>query len=391
MFEQSISVATPAPPSQERAPVLVIGASFAGLATAFWMTRLGYRVTIVEIADGLRRGGTPVDIEGETVAILDRMGLLDAVRAKVLPPRGFEFKDADDATLGTLGHDDTALEAKLPERYEIHRDDLLAILFDAVDGTAEIMFGRSVERVEDGAEGVTVTFDDNSRRDFALVFGCDGNRSKTRRLVFGDEGSTYFMGGYFYLRVVPETGLVPANVTQVFSMPGRTAMLNGYHDRTDIALAFRTEGEIDYDYRDRAQLRRIIHDHFDGIGWKVSAMLAHVDAGDDFYFDRASQIRMPSWSNGHVALVGDAGYCLSPVAGMGGSMAIIGAGRLAEALQRNPGDHVTAFREYEDQLRPFVEDVQIRAATIGMSLMFPADEWELAQRDRKVLTGTVEL
>ena len=81
----------------------------------------------------------------------------------------------------------------------------------------------------------------------------------------------------------------------------------------------------------------MIHDHFDGLGWKVPAMLDHVDSGDDFYFDKLNQIRMPVWSKGRVALVGDAGYCVSPVAGMGGSMAIIGAARLADALGRHGG------------------------------------------------------
>ncbi len=70
------------------AAVLVSGASFAGLATAYWMNRLGYRVTVIEVASGLRKGGTPVDIEGETIGILTHMGMIDAVRAKALPPRG---------------------------------------------------------------------------------------------------------------------------------------------------------------------------------------------------------------------------------------------------------------------------------------------------------------
>jgi 2-polyprenyl-6-methoxyphenol hydroxylase-like FAD-dependent oxidoreductase len=65
--------------------VLVSGASFAGLATAYWMNRLGYRVTVIDVASGLRKGGTPVDIEGETIGILARMGMIDAVRAKALP------------------------------------------------------------------------------------------------------------------------------------------------------------------------------------------------------------------------------------------------------------------------------------------------------------------
>ena len=383
-----MALSTIKPASLERRgdAMLVSGASFAGLATAYWLNRLGHRVTVVEVAHGLRRGGTPVDIEGETIAILARMGLADAVRAKALPPRRFAFKDADDMTLGTVGGDGG--DGASHERYEIHRDDLLDILFGAVADEVEWLFGRSIDRLDEGSDAVSVTFDNGARRDFALVFGCDGNRSNTRRLLFGDgEPFTHFMGGYFFLKVVAQTGLLSANMSEVFSVPGRMAMLNGYDDRTDIGFGFRTQGEIDYDYRDRAQQRRLIRERFDGLGWKVPAMLAGSAGDDDFYFDRINQIRMPCWSRGRVVLVGDAGYCVSPLAGFGGSMAIIGAGRLADALEAHPADHSAAFRHYEDGLRPFVEDVQERAASDGMSMMCPADEDELAARDQRIAAG----
>lgn len=372
------------------APVVVCGASFAGLSTAFWLNRLGYQVTVVEVANGLRRGGTPVDIEGDTIGVLQRMGMFDAVRAKALPPRAFEFKDADDNTLGGFGLE-IGLDATPRTRFEIHRDDLLDILFAGIDESVELMFGRSVKQLENGPDAVTVTLDDGTQRTFALVFGCDGNRSNTRRLVFGDEKAfTYFMGGYVYLKVVPVTDILPANVSQVFSEPGRTAMLNGYDDRTDIGLAFRTNGEIDYNYRDRAQQRAMIHNHFDGMGWKVPAAMAHVDTDDHFYFDRINQIRMPSWSRGRVALVGDAGYCVSPVAGMGGSMAIIGAGRIAEALERHGPDYAAAFQDYHDKLHGFVDEIQARAASDGMSMIFPVNEAEMMERDRKLCDGDLD-
>jgi len=368
-----------------RREVLISGASFAGLATAYGLNRLGYRVTVVEAAAGLRRGGTPVDIEGETIAILERMGLVDLVRAKALPSRRFEFKNADNTTLGSIGvNGDQASEA----RYEIHRDDLLDILFGAVTNNVNVLFGRSISRLDELADGVSVTLNDGEQRDVALVVGCDGNRSNTRRLVFGDgDQFTHFMGGYFFLKVVPVTGLLAADTTEVFRAPGRMAMLNGYDDRTDIGFAFRTDAEIAYDYRDRAQQRRLIQQRCDDLGWKVPAMLASVESDDDFYFDRINQIRMPCWSRGRVVLVGDAGYCVSPLSGLGGSMAIIGAGRLAAALERRPDDHASAFRHYEDELRPFVEEIQERAADEGMSTMCPADEAKLAARDQEIAAG----
>ena len=190
------------PAAQDRSPVLVVGASFAGLATAWWMTHLGYRVTVIEISNGLRKGGTPVDIEGETIDVLTRMGMIDAVRDKALPPREFQFRDADDSIIGEMPPQ-TAAQS---ERYEIHRDDLLEILFASVRDKVELTFGRSIKKLTNERESVAVTFDDGSDGAYELVFGCDGNRSRTRRLAFGDEVRfSHFMGGYFFIKVARTT------------------------------------------------------------------------------------------------------------------------------------------------------------------------------------------
>ena len=76
--------------------VLVSGASFAGLSTAYWMNQLGYAVTVVEIASGIRMGGTAVDLRGNTVDIVRRMGILEQVKANRLSLKRSEFKNADD-------------------------------------------------------------------------------------------------------------------------------------------------------------------------------------------------------------------------------------------------------------------------------------------------------
>lgn len=90
---------------------------------------------------------------------------------------------------------------------------------------------------------------------------------------------------------------------------------------------------------------------------------------------------MPKWTSGRVALVGDAGYCTSPAAGMGGSLAIIGATALHDAFRTADGDVERAFAEYERALRPIVEEIQHNAEHIGVRSYFPATEDELRARN----------
>jgi len=88
-----------------------------------------------------------------------------------------------------------------------------------------------------------------------------------------------------------------------------------------------------------------------------------VEAAGISYFDKFSQIKMPSWTKGRVALVGDAGYCASPAAGIRASLAMSGAA-VAEALATHEGNIERAFQAYNQNLRPFIEEVQATAATM---------------------------
>ena len=85
---------------------------------------------------------------------------------------------------------------------------------------------------------------------------------------------------------------------------------------------------------------------------------------------------MPSWTKGRVALVGDAGYCASPAAGMGGSLAIIGAAALAAAFELHPNDYTAAFETYNNDLRPFIKEVQA-AAVQTLDKLLPSNEEEV--------------
>ncbi len=349
-------------PATETAPnksVLISGASFAGLATAYWMNGLGYKVTVVEVSKGLKTGGTPVNIGDDVAALMKRMGLFEQIEANRLKMEGVELKNADDVTEGPLQFPPDHASSEID--WEIERDTLLNLMFGAVNDDVEFVFQNSIESLDQMENDVRVIFKDGSERSFALIFGCDGVHSRVRKLQFGDESEyAHFLGQYFSITIVNEL-LIKENTTQMFNEQGKFVMLNAYNNKTDIVFCFSSEKDISYDYRDEAQQRKIICEQFAGQGWKIPELLEKVADSTSFYFDKLCQIKMSSWTKGRVALVGDAAYCASPAAGMGGSLAIIGAAALADAFQNHRGNVELAFREYNEKFHPYIEMVQASA------------------------------
>ena len=139
--------------------------------------------------------------------------------------------------------------------------------------------------------------------------------------------------------------------------------------------------EIAHERRKQDEQKRMIREHFQGQGWRTRELLDEMNRCNDFYFDKLCQIRMQSWTKGRVALIGDAGYCPSPAAGMGGSVAILGAAVLADALEKYPDDLRTAFQKYDDSFRPLIEGIQAQAVAFGLEMFMPSSEKAIQRRN----------
>ena len=83
--------------------------------------------------------------------------------------------------------------------------------------------------------------------------------------------------------------------------------------------------------------------------------------------DGVTQVALPTWSRGRTALLGDAAYCPSLLAGEGAALAMAGAYLLAGELGRAQGNHRIAFPRYEQMFRPFIERRQRAARSFASS------------------------
>ncbi|MBD2753501.1 FAD-dependent monooxygenase [Spirosoma validum] len=364
--------------------VLVSGASMAGLSTAYWLNRIGYRVTVVEMASQPRVSGAAVDLRGNAIDIVKRMGIFEQLKADRLQVERVEFKNADDGTEGSIALQSEGEE--LPnDDIEIERDKFVRILLDVLKKDVEFVFNNSITALSETKDDISVTFKTGPQRSFDLVFGCDGIHSIVRKIWFGHETDyNHFLNAYFSLTIVTKL-LIKEKTMQMYNVPGKAITLNAYNNKTDIIFCFLSEEEIPYDYRDAEGQRKIILEQFAGGSWRTEELLEEVRHSKNFYFDKFCQIKMPSWTKGRVALVGDAGYCASPAAGMGASLSMEGAATVADALQKHNGNFELAFDEYNQNLRPFIEEVQATAELNVRENFIPKTEEAIRKRNAQTI------
>ena len=357
--------------------VLVVGAGIAGPTLAYWLLRGGHEPTLLEHAHELRRGGHLVDFWGAGFDVAERMGIVPA-----LGQRGHRLAEA--RAVAANGRQVASFELSAfvgpHERYvSIARSDLAALIYAALDGRVETVFGDSVRALEDDGDGVHVTLESGSTRDFALVVGADGLHSRVRRLVFGPQERFETNLGLVAC-AFDVVGYRPRDdlVTMLYAEVGfQLVRLSLPDDVTMFLITARHEGDVP---ENPAAQQSLLRERLSRGGWETSAALEAMSCARTFYFDRVSQIRMPTWSRGRVGLVGDAAACPSLLAGQGSALAMVEAYVLAAELARSDGDHVGAFARYHARLATLLRSKQDAARGLGTAFA-PASPLRLMARN----------
>ena len=360
------------PGMEDNRDILISGASVAGPALAYWLSRYGSHPTVVERAPQLRGGGYAVDFRGAAhLSVLAKMGILDAVKARQTHLSATTIVDQQGRPVAQMPAHVFAGDV------EILRGDLAEILYEATRGTTEYVFGDSITRLEGRPEGVRAWFSRAQPRTFSMVIGADGLHSNVRRLAFGEHDRFLEdLGLCVSIFSMPDSaGLDHAGL--LCNVPGRTAGVFSTGDNQAIAQLYFAAPGVGYGHRDVAQQRQIVAEAFAGMGWRVPQLLAAMQQAPDFYFDTVSQVHLDSWSAGRVALVGDAACAAGP-GGNGTGNAVVAAYVLAGELAAAGGDHQTAFGRYQELLRPYVAKGQ-KQARGGRDFLAPPTQKKIAQ------------
>ncbi|MFJ5985541.1 FAD-dependent monooxygenase [Lentzea sp. NPDC092896] len=346
-----------------RLRVLVAGGGVAGQALAFWLTRGGHQVTVVERFPALRAAGAQVDLRGQGIEAVRRMGLLDAVRAELVDEPGVAFVDAGGRTKGTIMANTSGRGRQtLTSEYEIMRGDLVRILHDATKDDAEHVFGTSVDGFEQDERRVVAHFSDGSSGEYDLLVGADGQGSRVRQALLPDGVDPYLRLGihmaYWFVPRIPSD----SNIRDTYLAPGGRQIMRRSHNPSETQAYFvlREESEeASAIHREPVESQQAFWaTRFRDAGWQAARFIEGMTASPFFYSQEIVQVRTDTWSRGRVVLAGDAAHCASPYSGMGISGGLVGAHVLAGEIIRHPDDLPTALANYDEVLRPFVDEIQ---------------------------------
>lgn len=339
--------------------VLISGGGVAGLTLALLLVRNGHRVTLVERSPELRATGQQIDISTLGTQITKRMSLWGKFKSCSVGDQGLRFVNPENKVIAEFPQTGSG-RYDLVREIEILRGDMVNILYQDTKDFVKYEFGQIVTGLREHRSGVTVSFSSGPDRDFDIVIAADGLFSKTRELVFGkSHGSIRSLKQSVSVFTVPWQES-DSHWTRFCNFPGGRTIATRPQPKNGqmgayLCVMTPESGKLARMTED--DQKAACHRNFMELGWEASRLLKEMDRSDDFYNFEVAQVQVPRITKGRFALLGDAGYCASPVSGQGTELCFVGAYILAGCIctYDNCGE---AFDKYEEQIRPFVKNSQ---------------------------------
>ncbi|MBO0753380.1 MAG: FAD-dependent monooxygenase, partial [Bradyrhizobiaceae bacterium] len=369
---------TPRPDRPLRAAV--IGGGIGGLSAANALIRRGIAVTVFEQAPVLGEVGAGVFIFPNSLRQLERMGFgkaLAAVGAPVGP--GSQYCRKDGTVVGPILTTDSSGWNGM---YGMHRADLLDVLAAGLPPGTVRCGHRCVSFSQDDRLA-TVSFENGETAQADVVIAADGIHSTLQRFVVEPKPPEY-SGVRAYRGLVARDRLEGwrDRTHQVWMGEGKHFMV--FPVRSGKLLNYvgfvPTDSETVESWAaigDRDELAA----SFAGWDPQIANLLDKVESC--FWWGLYDRRPLGRWTNGRLALLGDAAHAMLPHLGQGANQAIEDGVALAVLLEGETSAAVPeTLRAYEGFRRVRTDMVQAESRQNG--LRYDSRYASLEQRDREI-------
>lgn len=352
--------------------ISIVGGGIGGLSAALALQHFGYRVSVFEQAPELREVGAGVIITPNAMHALNFLGVGERIANEAGPGEALATRHFQTGEILKLRAAGTDYAERFGATYhQVHRVDLHAALAAAVQrNDPDCVFpGHRFEALAQDSGKVMARFANGKTYTSDVLIGCDGNASKVRERLFGEETVNYT--GQVAFRALLPIASVPASIQEYpFAM---FVGANRYF--------------LHYPLRRRTMMNLIgvgREPRWQEEGWRIPAtveefenlyndlyppalqLIRAISEGTLFKWGLRDREPLQQYSRGRVTMLGDAAHPMTPFLGQGACIAIEDAMVLGRAF--------AAANTVEEALLMYENTRKERANGVQLASRRQADE-----------------
>ncbi|GAA3889297.1 FAD-dependent monooxygenase [Leifsonia kafniensis] len=361
--------------------VAVIGGGLAGLASAVGLLKYGFDVQVFEQARQLGEVGAGINISPQAAKALIGIGLGEQIAevGNVVTGHLQRSMYTGDQLAETLfvepGHSTSRYGAPY---YTFHRADLIGVLAGAVD-PERVHLGERLVGLDEGPEGVTLTFASGTVHTADVVIGADGIHSRVREVLYGEDEPEFT--GQMVWRALIDGDAFPEGFLGkhgFYGWIGKGSHLMTYYLRGTNFINITTQADADGWLEegwsiggDPDEMRK----SFPNATPELQSILDSITQCSKWgLFGRKPT---ENWGRGRVQLIGDAAHPMLPNAGQGAAQSFEDAYVLARWLDTHRADPEDGLEGFRHVRIPRAHAVQRQS--LANSKLVHAGDWEKRQ------------
>jgi 2-polyprenyl-6-methoxyphenol hydroxylase-like FAD-dependent oxidoreductase len=340
--------------------VLIAGGGIAGMAAWRAMRQQGIQSVVIERRSNAADEGLAINLPGNAIAALHRLGLGEAIERLGHPVRKREYRTRDDRLLAAIDEDAFWGETMRPRA--VRRSDLLAMLGEGLDASA-LKAGSAIAKIYAEENAAHVRLDDGECLSGPLLVGADGVRSLVRQASVGASVATAArIASASWRFMAPNPGvdgwtLWTGECGMVLLLPVDDKAVYGW-------FTLSTPGV-------EANHLEAIREAFSDFPGRVrEALHWALDHPQSIHHSPIEEVKVPRWTAERIVLIGDAAHATAPVWAQGGALAMEDALALAHLIAQSD-DMSSLGRRFEALRRPRVAHVQSMTDRLSKAARLP--------------------